>query len=43
VKRLRTVESQLHYKARDKPVIELNRKHETEFLTPLDAALMSIK
>ena len=33
VKRSRTVEGQLHYEARDKPVIELQRKYETEFLT----------
>jgi len=33
VKRLRTVDGQLHYEAPDKPVIELQRKYETEFLT----------
>ena len=33
VKRLRTVEGQLHYEAHDKPAVELNRKYETEFLT----------
>jgi hypothetical protein len=34
LKRLRTVQGQLHYAApHDKPVSELNRKYETEFLT----------